>query len=479
MTKKLSTKKLSRRLVLRGLGGAAVSLPFLPSLLSSRSVAAADDDAPPFAIFFRQANGVAAAQNTDVGAEPERFWPRDLGMLRADSVRDRAIGVLEPHLSRLLVTGVDMEGFDFGDGHARGAMQALTARGPAIEGAAGSSEAAGESIDHRIGAELNEGGRDSLFLYAGRNGGWLGGPCISYRGPAQRRAAIHDPWTAYMNVIGGEAGLSAEARVQLVQRRLSVNDLIREQMDGLMARRELSTVDRSRLTLHFEAIQDLELGLICRLQEDEERLLEGLAASYDSTDGDEVLSATRAHMSVAALAVACGYTRSVAIQVGSGNDGSTRYRDPDSGALMENYHYLSHRRASHGSTGDLIANSDLLHHKVDVQFAEAFKHLIDQLASYTTPSGAPLVDCGVSVWYNDNGNGPGHSRRNVPFVMAGSCGGALRQGVYAEAGGAELNHAQLLNTLASAVGVTKGDDSPLDDFGDPSLPTGRLDNLLT
>ena len=40
--------------------------------------------------------------------------------------------------------------------------------------------------------------------------------------------------------------------------------------------------------------------------------------------------------------------------VGSGNDGSTRYTNISTGQTMENYHYLSHRRLSHDSSGSVM-----------------------------------------------------------------------------------------------------------------------------
>ncbi|MCA9691460.1 MAG: DUF1552 domain-containing protein, partial [Myxococcales bacterium] len=367
-----------------------------------------------------------------------------------------------------------MYNFNYADGHARGAMQGLTARGPTVEGQGGNSEAAGESIDHRIGAELNPDGRDSLFLYAGYNGGWLGGPCISYRGPAQRRAALQNPLVAYQTMMG----IDSDQFEILIARQKSINDLVRDQMTTLMSSPKLSAADHKRLQLHFDSIRDLEDNLMCNLSDEAYAELEGKSPGYDSDNGDEVLAAVRAHMDVAALAIACGYTRSVAIQIGSGNDGSTRYRNPDDDQLMENYHYISHRRASHDAMGAVIPNSDLLHHYVDRQFAQAFKYLLDKLNAVELPGGENLLDCGLAVWYNDNGNGPAHSAMNIPYVMAGGAGGFLKQGQYIEAAGGEGNHAQMLNTIGTAAGVRKNGDEPLDDFGDPMLPKGLLTELL-
>ncbi|MEX1365543.1 MAG: DUF1552 domain-containing protein [Nannocystaceae bacterium] len=464
--------KMRRRMVLKGLGGVTLALPFLEGLRSPSTAAAGGEIVQPFAIFFRQANGCASAQNTEVGAEPERFWPSAEGEITPATLAGRALDELTDHHQSLLAVGVDAENFDYGDGHARGALQGLTARGPVVPGAGGNSEANGESIDHRIGRELNPEGRDSLFMYAGRNNGWLGGACISYRGPGNRRAPLHNPLNAYQTMMGIDGGVISE---QLIERRRSVNDMVRDQMQALLSDPKLSAMDIERLELHRSAIRDLENTLACNFTADQEAELAGQAAGYDSDNGDEVLAAVRAHMDVAVLAVACGYTRSAAIQLGSGNDGATRFRNPATGDLMDNYHFISHRRQSHDSSGSVIPNSDILHHEIDRHFARAFKYLLDKLAAYPLPSGS-LLDAGVAVWHNDNSQGPSHSSQNLPYIMAGSAGGYFRQGAYVRAPG-NGTHCRLLNMIGTAVGLRSQSGGDLDDFGDPSLPKNPIPEL--
>ncbi len=468
--------RIGRRLMLRG-GGALLALPLLESVGAARSSTVPRE--PPFAIFFRQACGVASQQTTtEVGPEPERFWPRGVGRLTLQNLEGRAVDELREHAGQLLIVkGLNMNDFDYGDGHARGALQGLTARGPVVAQTGGDAEANGESIDHRIGRELNADGHDSLFLYAGPQGGWLGGACISYRGPGQRRAPIRQPKQAYGLVTGGAAEISNSDFDLARRRQKSVNDLVRDQMRELLGRTDLSYSDRQRLDLHFSAIRDLERSM-CRLAtEGEQQLL--LAGQYmDSTSGEDMMRLVRMHMDVAVLAVACGYTRSVAIQVGNGNDGSTCYRDPETGQRMENFHYISHRRRSHDGSGEIIAGSDVLHHKVDRYFGQMFKYLLDKLAQYPTLNGGNLLDAGVSVWYNDHGDGPAHGVTNCPYILAGSAGGFFKQNECVRLGSGGSNHNRMLNTIASAVGVRNARGEHLDDFGDPSLRKGLLDELM-
>jgi hypothetical protein len=466
--------------VLKGAGGIAMALPMLESFLPRK--VSAQEVVPPYAIFFRQACGVASEQNTgEIGQEPERFWPNAMGALSAQTVQGRALDELSDYLDRLLVVGnVNYGNFNFADGHARGAFQGLTGRPPLVEGAAGSSESGGESLDHRIGRELNPGGRDSLFMYAGTPGGWLGGPCISHRGAGDRRAAFHDPRGAFDAVAGPGAGAPPEAAALLAQRQNSINDLLRGQIQRLLGHPRLSGNDRSRLQLHFDSVRELELQIACTSDMSFQQALDGATPIHESGDGNDVWTVTRLHMDVATLAIACGYTRSAAIQIGSGNDGGNRYRDPDTGQQMENYHYISHRRLSHDSTGAVIQGSDVLHHKVDRQFGQAFKYLLDRLSSYVMPDGQTLLEHGVAAWYNDNGNGPAHSTNNVPWILAGSANGFLKQGQYVEINGGQngANVSMIHNTIGSAAGLRTPGGELITDFGDPGMPRSIASEML-
>jgi hypothetical protein len=247
-------------------------------------------------------------------------------------------------------------------------------------------------------------------------------------------------------------------------------------MQRLLGHPRLSASDRSRLQLHFDSIRSIEVQLGCQVQEATQQMLDGVDAFYASGDGDNVWKTTRLHMDIATVAVACGSTRSVALQIGNGNDGNDRFRDPDDGQLMENFHYISHRRLSHDASGTPIPGADLLHHKIDRQFAQAFKYLLDRISAYNMPDGKSMLDHGIAIWYNDLGNGPDHSPANTPFIIAGSAGGYFKQGQYLRVGGGP-NHNKMLNTIGAAVGLRNASGAPLDDFGDPDLPKGLLPEL--
>ncbi|MBL9028588.1 MAG: DUF1552 domain-containing protein [Myxococcales bacterium] len=461
----------SRRRFLRGMGGVAMALPFLESLAPRKSAKAADGDAPTFAIFIRQGNGFA--QETFDG-EPERFWPSfgpgtalTTANLSADS--DRAISELAAHAGKLtIVRGVNFAFPGNGCGHSGGGNQVLTAARVSENPSGNLSLSEGESIDNRIVRELGQAGDEPLTLYAGRKLGYLD-EVLSYRGAHDLRGAEQNPYNVYQDLFGLSM-VDPEELEAIRQRRKSVNDLVRTDMQALLSRTDLSKFDRDRLQLHFDSIRDLENGIICGLGDGEVANLEQMQANVDNDDYIE--DVMKLHFDVLALAMACGARRSATLQIGCGNDQTQYWVD---GVKQKTFHKISHRIDSDGDMGDPIPDADILHHKIDRKLLGLFKYLLDKLASYPMPSGS-LLDCGVAVYTNDLSN-KWHSYDDVPYILAGSCGGALKTGLYVDAGGVANN--KVLSTIGAAVGCKNGGGDPLDDFGDSSLPTGRIDSIVS
>ena len=78
---------------------------------------------------------------------------------------------------------------------------------------------------------------------------------------------------------------------------------------------------------------------------------------------------------------------------------------------------------------------------------------------------------------NDLSAGLSHGGRNVPWILAGGAGGNLRMGQFLDLGG-DVTYERILNTILSAVGCTDGSGGPVEDFGSPTLPGGRIAELL-
>ncbi len=459
-------KTFSRRNLLRGIGGATLALPFLEAL-APEEAKAENGGYAPYAIFCRQANGVAQ----EVGDEPERFFPNTLGALTQAGLEmqsDRAVSLLSEYADKLtILRGVNFGFPGNGCGHSGGGNQVLTAARVSSSPSGNESLAEGESIDNLIARELQPDGVEPLTLYAGKMSGYIN-EVLSYRGPQQLRPAERNPFNAYMDLFG-LSSLSPEALEKLRASRMSVNDLVRGAMQRLLSRTDLSLADRDRLDLHFSAIRDLEVNMTCELPQMDVDAMEGIQDGLG--DSDNVITITKMQMDIIALACACGAIRSATLQIGDGND-STQYTI--NGVKQYSFHWISHRIQGDGSDGVAIPDADVLHHEIDKIHMDMFKHLLDRLSSYSLGNGT-LLDSGIAIMTNDLAN-KYHSYNNVPFVCAGSCNDFLRTGHYIDAGGVTNN--KLWNTVATAVGVRKDNGDPVDDFGDASLEPGLIDAML-
>lgn len=457
---------LNRRRFLRGAGGVVVALPFLETF-APKKAHAEPGDVPLYAIFVREGNGVSQA--TD---EPERFWPSsgpgNLTTAGLSGDTGRALSELGAYADKLtIVKGIDFAFPGNGCGHSGGGNQVLTAAKVSQNPSGNESLSEGESIDNRIVRELNVAGTEPLTLYAGRKLGYLD-EVLSYRGAQQLRAAQNNPYEAYLDLFG-LSNVGDEELERLRQRRQSVNDLVRGEMQTLLGRSDLSKDDRDRLDLHFTSIKDLEEGIVCGLGDGEIADLEAIAGN--SNNDDYIEDVMKRMYDIIALTMACGLTRSATLQIGCGNDQTQYFID---GQKQKPFHKISHRIDSDGSEGPPIPNADILHNKIDRLLLQNFKYLLDKLSSYTLPQGT-LLDYGISCFTNDLSN-KYHGYNDVPYILAGNALGAIKNGIYVDAGG-ETNN-KILNTIGAAVGCKNGSGGALDDFGDSGLDKGRIDSII-
>lgn len=460
---------INRRRFLCGLGGAAVALPFLESVRWGSRANAAPGGTKVYSMFIRQGNG---CQQAGYANEPERFWPRTLGTLTRDDLAnnnaDRTLSILADHASKLTLVRGTRFGFPgAGCGHSGGLNQCLTAAN--ITGSGATSLATGESIDWFISQRRNDAGVEPLTLMSGPQSAYIAHG-LSYSGSAELRGAKNNPFAVYMSLMN-LSGTSPEVIQQIALRRKSVNDLVRVELGDLLANPDLSATDRMRLDNHFQAIRDVEVGMLCQLPDSEIKAMQDLSTVYE--DNANRIKVADLLLGLAALAFTCDATRTGTLQIGTGND-QTRYTVL--GALQNTFHRISHRIDSDGASGTPIENADVLHHEIDKLFAGIFKRFLDKLASYPGPSGNTLLDDSIILWTNDLSNGPPHSYANVPQVLAGGAGGFLRTGQYIDAG--NVTHNKLLNTIISAVGIRNDDGGLYDHFGDASLSRGVIDAMI-
>nr|AQQ75025.1 hypothetical protein [uncultured bacterium] len=436
----------------------------LPALDIFHSRAQAQVEPPRvYSAMMLQQNG--AVQGED---EPDMFWPRELGSISAEAMTgidaDRATSELADYAAELnFVRGLD---FHYSANHSGGPVAAGTAA-PVVGLTTENQMPVAESADYFIASHMTP-GRDPLTLYAGRKGTFRD-DAFSFGPGGTLRIGDNNPWNVYQRLMG-LGGLDPAIVERIASRRQSVNDLIRDEVEALLRRSDLSGEDRRRMDLHLSSIRDMETTVTGVVGPE----LDG--AAMRAFDEDPTASASfeavvRAQLDIIAFAFAADLARTATLQVGSCSD-QTRY--VINGQEAPPYHFVSHRVMSDVTNGDPIPNAEELHHEIDRIHARFFKHLLDKLSAYTLPEGGTLLDSSVNLWVNSISNGPGHSGSNIPHVLAGSARGFLKTGLHIRAKGYT---SKVLSTIISACGVRKADGSLIDDFNDPD-GVGLLDELI-
>lgn len=451
---KLLGQRKSRRAFLRGVGGVALGLPFLEGM-PERS-AWAQDNAPVFMFFIVAANGVVKNQ----------FYPSSTGPLTTASLQaeTKAVSALADHAANLLIVdGINYPGRLTNCGHAQGLCQSLT--GVAPSGGGSSAQSTGISADMLISGELNPDGVDPLTLYGGSK--YYVAERISFSGAGNARPAERNPYNVYRSLVGlvgnGGDGMTDPDEVEgtaneLIVRETSINDLIRDDLEGLLARSDLSAADRQRLDQHLTAVRQIEMGMddivttVCEETGLNVSAIEGMQNLNFQANG-MIEDLVKLHSELVALAFACNANRVATLQWGDGTDG-TVYNVPSNGRQWK-FHHISHRAQDDIGSGN-DATAEVAHAEIDALRMETFKHTLDQFAA------RGLFDKAAVVWTNHVSDGPTHSFSNIPYVIAGNPGGVLKQGEYVSGGNA--SNAALLTTLVHAAGASGslGDGGSLD-----------------
>ena len=447
-----SARFLSRRTFLQGAAGAAVGLPLLESIGASPLQAQTAKRVTRFLSF-----------HSSCGVETDRFWPA-VGTLSEASFSGKGCEALAPFASRLLIPR-GVHGYPVGTwtGHSEGTCQALTAA------TLSNGLAQGRSIDQVIADALNPQGREALVLRpGGRDLGVAAFNSISYRSAGQMANAESNPFRAYRSMMGmgtAPAATGDEAAQRLLARRQSVVDLVREEFKELQ-RIDLGRADREKLDQHFQLIRDVENGMTgapglvaCNLDADTAAQVQAVQQdTVENNDNFPIMA--RLFAKIAALSLACQYTRSAVLQWGAAVAGAPMYRWD---GINHNYR---HHPLSHGTTDDFNATEvsgykDMLF-AIDRWNIAEFAKLLGLLDAYKEQDGATLLDNTVVLYTNEFSHGQGHTTGDLPMVIAGGAGyfklgqSVVLAGSKADIGGVTGTAGQshrLLCTVMNAAGV--------------------------
>ncbi len=443
---------INRRAFLRGAGGVAIGLPFFESI-PMRS-AWSQGNEPLFAFFIGTACGVVQ----------ESFWPTEQGALTDLSKDTNAAGALagfEPWLAFL--QGFNGAGSSTSSSHVRGMVTMFTG-GPADDGEDVAAMAVGPSIDIVLAPYLNPDAAEPLTLYSGLKSGYID-ERLSFDLDGQVRLAEGNPYKVYLDLMGaasmaGNLGTTTdtdERLTELMARRGSAIDLVRDDLQALLGRTNINDADRQRLELHLSSLRDLEAGLTdlpvelgttCSASRLDVDAIEASGANDLYRTNGQVEIVAELQMQLAAFAFACNLNHVATLQIGDGLDGTVY--DVPSNARGWRFHHISHRIQDDGRVGnDPLAEQ--AHAEIDRLRLSTFRRGLAKFDEHG------LLGHSIGMWTNHIADGPSGRLNNVPIIVAGNAGGSFRTGYHLVPEGASILagvlNSRLLTTIAYALGV--------------------------
>jgi hypothetical protein len=299
-----------------------------------------------------------------------------------------------------------------------------------------------QSTPNLANAQLNLGCRTSNSHLSWKAGGVANTPTTS-------------PTNVFNQLFAG-ANLSPAQISNVQARKKSILDLVTTQLTAFEG--VVGTDDKVKIESHLTSVRSIEQSLTGQT------LTVGcappaLGATVDYTQTANYPAFVDIQMKLAAAAVTCGISRAVTLElIDDGGGNSLTF--PWLSVSQSNYHAIAH----------LGANAAADKTTIDTWFyQQVATNLLTPLDGSAEGSGTTLDNTCVLI-ANDMQEGNTHFDHNVPWLIAGSCGGFFKTGQVVELSNAPNN--QLLTTIMHAMGQTS-----VTSVG--TGYTGDVDSLLT
>ena len=433
-------KNLNRRSLLRA-AGVAVGLPLLDSMVPARTLFAASSAAaattPPVRlawVFFP--NGTNSSEWLPE-ADANSSWSPSKSL--------EAIAPFKQHVTAFRGLA-QMNGFALGDGpgdHARSSASFLTGAHPMKT--TGSQIKVGRSIDQILADTYGQSTR-LASIELGTEGGRQAGDCdsgyactysnnISWRSENQPTGKEVDPGAAFKRLFGSTAALAGNINA-------SVLDQILDSQKSLS--KQVGVSDRQKLDQYFTSIREVEKRI--------ERLkLPVDLSGIDYPDFTAKYADTTEHIrlmyDLMVLAFRTDTTRIATFMLA--NEGSNRTFPmidvPDS------HHSISHHQNQQDKMSKIAA--------IDRYYSEQFAYFLARLKEVSDGDGKTLLDNSMIVYGGSISDGNKHDHNNLPVVLAGHGGGAIKGGQLRKAADDTP-----LNNLFLSMAATCG--TQVENFGD-------------
>jgi hypothetical protein len=399
--------RISRRTVLKGLGAAAVALPWLEAMAPLRALAGTSSKAPTRLAFLYVPNGVVMpdwrpAAEGALGELPAILKP------------------LEPVKNDLLVlTGLTADkARPNGDGpgdHARALAAFLTGCQPRKTD--GADIRVGTSVDQVAAGRIGDQTR-LPSLEIGCEGGRNAGSCdsgyscaysntISWRSPTTPVPKEVNPKLVFERLFSTAPNAEREARDR---RRRSILDFVRE--DAVSLQGKLGANDRRKLDEYFSSVRDIEQRIERAAKMPEVKVPDGPRPSGVPASYEEHL---KLMCDLLVLAFQTDTTRVCTFVLA--NEGSNRSYPFLS--VPEGHHDLSH----HQNDAKKLAKL----REINTFHMKQFAYLLTKLKSIREGDGTLLDHC-LIAYGSGNSDGNRHNHDDLPILLAGRGNGTVKTG---------------------------------------------------
>lgn len=414
--------QISRRRMLKGLG-AAVALPFLESMVPSSLRAGSIPARPRRAAFLYMPNGI----------HPERWTPEGTG---SNFTFSPILKPLEGHKDEILVLTELMNKHSLGtkDGHYTKIANFLTSM-PVANTTGTNVSAGGISVDQLIAQKVGKEtvipslvyGMERIRAGVDRSVGLTSfyASTISWRTPTQPCTMEIDPRFAFDRMFRGL--VPGKPDHQEDPRKKSVLDAVLEDAHAL--ERKLGAADKNKLMEYLEAIRSVEARIENRekIREFEDHITPEIRKELASVDsriddyveyraGVDVTEKVRIMLDIIVLAFWSDASRVATFLFG--NEVSNRNFSFLEG-VTGNHHAISHHKQDPRQLEQYA--------RISTWHVEQYAYLINRLKSIPEGDGT-LLDTSMVLFGSGLRDGDRHSPRNIPLVVAGQGGGAVKTG---------------------------------------------------
>ena len=381
----IRTKPISRRTVLRGIGGAAVALPWLEAMAATPSEASAPHRMVCVGLAY--------------GFVPDYFFPKDKGT-------DYTLSPLLQRLSGLRDRFTVISGLDHGE-------QAIGGHGGTHAFLSGILSENSKHFENRnisvdqmaadwVGAQTRY---PSLQLSTLTQENWK----MSWNRSGVGMTPIESLTDLYNLLFSQDDARDLDLRSRRFGHRMSILDVVKE--DAQRLDNKLGATDRERLDQYFTSIRSLEKNLT---QSEEWLHVPKPQTAYELPKGADSLNYVERlplFYDLMALALQTDQTRVLSLELSE--------LGPNLGGfdISSLYHTLSH----HGKVASVLEELQV----VETFQIDAFGRFLDQLNAIREPNGKTLLDSTMCLIGSGLGNGSSHSNRNLPLLLAG---GGFRHG---------------------------------------------------